>query len=316
MDSLKKDYFLHYIRKEFTQKNYFEVHSPSISYFSGVESFLENIIIENTYVNKKLYLATSPELYLKKIYSYYIKKINCCGIFSIANSFRNERISPTHSYEFLLLEWYTQQNSYLYFIEELFFLIKNYPILKKITNQNYLVFTVQEIFQEIIGFHWKHDISADEIEEFALNNGITKQTLNFNHQENKTLQKTYSEWKKIVYFNLLFDHIMMPFLKKHPLVFLHEFPYFIRGLATINKNGFANRIEAYIYGLEIANGCNEIYDEKEMINLLRSNNKLRELMQWPIHEMDSIFLKQTSSLKGVVGMALGVERLLGIEYSC
>lgn len=63
---------------------------------------------------KKFYLSTSPEKYLKKMLAEGIG--NC---FSISHTFRNlEDESPIHKPEFLMLEWYRMGADYREIMEE------------------------------------------------------------------------------------------------------------------------------------------------------------------------------------------------------
>ena len=96
---------------------------------------------------------------------------------------------------------------------------------------------------------------------------------------------------------------------RHRLV-LYDFPSFSRGMANLSQTGFAQRIEFYFRGIEIANGYSEMYDADEILKLWEGNNRIRKMRKVPEHKIDRSLLEFSAAMRGVAGIALGVERLI------
>jgi lysyl-tRNA synthetase class 2 len=102
-----------------------------------------------------------------------------------------------------------------------------------------------------------------------------------------------------------------PALAREPgWVFLERFPAFGAALAQLAPEDprVALRVEAYLYGLEIANGYVELDDAAEHRRRWANERAQRGAEGAPV---DEAFLEElaTEGLPPTVGMALGVDRL-------
>ena len=94
---------LNRIRKFFDIRDYLEVETPVMVKCPGIDPYIDPIISGDGF-----YLATSPELHMKRLLTAGIDKI-----YQITRSFRSEESGPLHNNEFTMLEWYRAGSDYL-----------------------------------------------------------------------------------------------------------------------------------------------------------------------------------------------------------
>jgi lysyl-tRNA synthetase class 2 len=96
-------------------------------------------------------------------------------------------------------------------------------------------------------------------------------------------------------------------------VFLTEYPPQMAALAKLNKrNGlYAERAEAYVGGLELANGFTELNDPAEQRWRFVAEQKKRRQVGYSVHPVDEKLLKALErGMPPAAGIALGIDRLL------
>ena len=83
-------------------------------------------------------------------------------------------------------------------------------------------------------------------------------------------------------------------------------------MAKIRKdNGYAERAELYIGGMELANGFGELTDHMEHRQRFKRDLLRRSLNKKPLIKLDEPFLNALNSgMPPSAGMAIGIERLL------
>ena len=88
-------------------------------------------------------------------------------------------------------------------------------------------------------------------------------------------------------------------------------------MSKLSLEGWAERIECYIDGIEIANGYQELDNKEDLVTIWKLNNNLREMLGYPPHPIDFFLVEVSDRMKNVAGMAVGFERSLmaifGIE---
>jgi len=74
------------------------------------------------------------------------------------------------------------------------------------------------------------------------------------------------------------------------------------------------RFEAYVDGIELANGFGELICPKEQRLRFQNDQKLREQLKLPIHPIDERFMDALEAgLAPTSGIALGFDRLLMLK---
>ena len=290
----KWNQFLAVIRESLRDISLIEVSTPTLVASPGMEHTLESFSTELVYGRRKkrMYLPTSPEFALKKLLAE-----NWTDIFEIRRCFRNEEKSEKHDMEFTMLEWYRAYSALDQIKEDLQHLIgaftRNTNAVKgeKVKFQE---FTVAELFERHLQFCFTPQTTTTELLELAYSKGL--------HLDN-------ADW------NMLFSTLMA--IKIEPAIANYREPIFVYNyppqqcaLAKINSQGWADRLELYWKGVELANAYNELIDPNEFLARCESENEKRLEVQKGFHEIDrELFDCLKSGLAPTAGVALGLDRL-------
>jgi len=119
-DPLIKNIFIrHHIYQEirvfFCQRGYIEVETPILVRCPGMDPYIDAIAVE-----AEMYLATSPELQMKRLLGMGFHRI-----FQFTKAFRKGEKGNLHNPEFGILEWYHIHRDYYYLMDEVEALIRH-----------------------------------------------------------------------------------------------------------------------------------------------------------------------------------------------
>lgn len=262
------------IRAFFKNQGFHEVFTPNLVPVPSSEPNLE--VFETQLrtasgVKKRAFLTTSPE--------YAIKKLLAAGMgscFEITKSFRNEEeITRLHNPEFTMLEWYRVGADY------------------KAIMQN-----CENLFTQILGNKLSY-----QGENYDLSKPWTKISVS-DAFEGKipAAENFYKD-----FFNLV-----EPKLKKlkRPVI-IYDYPPYQAALAKINKNGFAERFEIFLAGMELGNCFSELTDWQEQEKREKENLLERKKLGKTEFGIDSDFIAALKlGILPVAGIAVGVDRLV------
>ena len=268
-------YFLRELREFFYEKGYLEVSTPVLLDFPNLDPNVEPIRLEikERGETKIKWLRTSPEYSMKKLLSKYRK-----SIFQIGKVFRNNEWGKFHRVEFTMLEWYAVGCDYKYLIEE----IKQ--LLGRLFGfRDFEVISVEDAFKKYFGRGIPKDKEA--LKEFLNSKGI-------NYEE-------YEDWETLFY--RAFIEVERTLGRDKP-TFLTDFPERLSALAKV-RNGYAERFELFINGIEIANGWTEETNPEEIRKRLEREAKRRKL------PLDEEFIKAHENMPPSAGCSIGVDRL-------
>ena len=114
--------------------------------------------------------------------------------------------------------------------------------------------------------------------------------------------------------DLIFSSQVEPHLPRG-ITIIYDYPECQAALAQISSNNVgqnvSKRFEAFVNGVEIANGYLELTDAWEQGVRFKRDSKARELLKRPAVTMDQKFLAALSSgLPACAGVAIGLDRLL------
>jgi len=99
------------LRKYLEKNGFVEIDTPLLHPYQG-DSIAKPLFVDVTSCNMRFALASSPELYLKKMLVGGFNKV-----FTINRSFRDERVDDTHLIEFLSVEYYMAYVDYIYMMK-------------------------------------------------------------------------------------------------------------------------------------------------------------------------------------------------------
>lgn len=189
-------------------------------------------------------------------------------VYEIGTVFRNEGISAHHNPEFTLLEYYTAYDNFEAGLDKFKLLIARASD-DEITYESWSTMTMREAVENYTGSDiddWVHDLDfAEKVEEVM---------------------------KKYVEPNLT-----------SPTIITHH-PACISPLARSTNGVYAERFEAYIAGMEIANGfCEQTNPQAQLKAFEEQNAKLG-------NPIDHDFIYALSSgCPPVFGVGVGIDRL-------
>lgn len=113
------------------------------------------------------------------------------------------------------------------------------------------------------------------------------------------------------FFSAWSDMYFEPWLKEQQGVQLIDFPAPLAALAELDASGLvARRAECHVFGLELANGYQELRDPDEQRRRFAAVADLRAALGLAALPVDEAFLAELPATPACSGMALGLDRLL------
>jgi lysyl-tRNA synthetase class 2 len=265
------------IRSFFCDTGYVEVETPCRVKCPGIDPYIDAIPS-----GQGFYLATSPELQMKRLLTLGIPRI-----YQITHAFRFNEQGSLHNSEFSLLEWYRTGTDYWGVMEETEQLL-NY-LLEDSTEEHDIKLTHNIPIQRK---------SVDEL--FRCRAGWEPSTA----------------WDEDKYFLDWIDKID-PYLSTVQSIFIYDFPAPLSSLAKRKNDNqrVCERFELFIRGLEIANAFTELTDPMEQEERFKKSLGKRCLMRKEAYEIDGKFLDALrSDFPACSGVALGIDRLIMALY--
>lgn len=300
---LLRDAVLKAIRNFFADRGFLEVETPTLVRAPGQEVQLE-VFETKAEVGERFYLATSPEHHMKRLLGSGFDKI-----FQICKSYRKEESSKIHNPEFTMLEWYRAYANYEEIIEDLENLVSHLGQTlvggTKIAYRGTSIelkppwrrLTLHQAFNLYADLDLDACKSRDEFYQRASSLGFGS----VNREDS---------WEEI-FFKVLLEKVE-PALGVGP-VFLKDYPSRLAALAKLKENNtaVAERVEAYVAGLELANGFTELNDPREQRLRFMEERRQRRELGLPIHPLDEEFLSMLQQgMPPAGGIAVGLDRLL------
>jgi len=300
----KRGLIIDEIRKWLKEKDFTEVEIPILQTIYGGASARPF----KTHLNAldiDLFLAISPELYLKRLVVGGIDKV-----FTIGKNFRNEGVDWNHNPEFTMLEFYYAYANYeklMQMTEELINRLK-----KRLNLKNEIGYQGKKIdfrtpfkrvkFRDLILKETKIDI--DKSNDFKkLKKEINSKKLND------------IDIKNCRHYGALLDELYRRVVRPkiiHP-TFLTNYPVEMIALAKRNKENpkYINTFQLIINGGEIIKAYDELNDPQDQEQRLIEQSKLLRRGDSEAMPMDEDFINALKiGLPPTAGYGLGIDRLV------
>lgn len=283
------------VKQFFTNRNFLQVETPTLVPSGGLESYLNPFTTEYTdHRGKKikLQMPTSPEFALKKILTEMTPQI-----FQISRSYRNNgELSQWHEPEFFMLEWYrigASLKDILNDTQNLVLCLAEFLGSSLDVPKNWSRFRVDELFKNLLKLDLNTLQQRDDFYKAA-------KPLSFSVVESDT-------WNDI--FCKLFMEKIEPYLKEQKACFVTHYPVQMAALAAAEEDThFAQRGEAFLYGVEICNAYLELVDAKSFQErILKTKAENPSICRDPIFENAMNF-----GLPPCAGNALGLDRVIAL----
>jgi lysyl-tRNA synthetase class 2 len=272
------------ISSYFESMDFVEVDIPLMVPYCNPDSNVENVKVTfKDFQGREFnwFLHTSPELPMKRLLWHGLERI-----YSICKVFRSSEVTPLHSIEFTMVEWYRVGGNYFKGMEETEELVKaacsEFGVKelsyrgKRATLSKFEKLEVEEAFKEFAGI--KDFWDKDEIRNLAG-------------------EKDY----EVAFHKLLVSKVEPKLTDLGVPVFLYNFPKELSALSKV-KGKKAERFELYISGVELANGYTELTRYEDYLEKLSAKKC----------SLDAGLLKllKAKELPSCEGVALGFDRLL------
>ncbi len=265
-----RDCILSAIRVFFRMRGYLEVSTPVMVQCPGLDRHVEAIAAGNG-----LYLATSPELHMKRLV--------CAGapqIYQIGPAFRAEENGAQHRSEFSMLEWYHTGIGYVDMMQETEDLLKHVSTACGTLPEG-LDFplprvTVDRLYEDLLG--WRPSEQWDE-------------------------DRYFKDWVTTI----------EPYLQTIPAIIIYEFPEALSALSQLSpsNNRICERFEIFIGALELCNAYSELTDPAEHRRRFEHAAGYREDRGRIAYAVDEPFIKAVEDgMPTCSGNALGIDRLI------
>ena len=261
------------LRSWFAQRGFLEVPTPTRVPSPAMEEHLHGLPAGDAW------LRTSPEFALKRVIAMGLPRI-----YEIGPCFRAEESGPWHGTEFLMLEWYRVGAPLCRVMDDVESLVLACATALGVDSPTWTRWTVAEAFATLAHV----DLTTATARDLG------------GHADD-----TWDE----AFFRCFLDHVE-PNLP--PATFLNDWPTSQAALATIRTDGHprAERFEAYLNGVELANAFHELVDATEQRTRFTNANRERIEAGNAPHPVDEGLIEAVGRMPPTSGIALGVERLV------
>ena len=280
------------LRVFFSTRGMLEVETPALSVAAATDLHLQSFSCRTTGAGT-LYLHTSPEFPMKRLLA-----AGSGSIYQICKVFRDGEAGRLHNSEFTMLEWYRVGFDYHPLMDETAALIAD-----ALTGSRALEapekLTYAQAFERHCGIN-PHTTDSATLAAIVKSKAIPLHG-DLQHETVDTLR------------DLLLTHVVEPQLGRGRITLLYDYPASQAALARIRPGSppVAERFEAYLDGIELANGFHELLDAEEQHARFARDLAKRKEQGLPIVPMDERLLAAlTHGLPECSGVALGFDRLV------
>ncbi len=295
------------VREFFAARGFLEVETPIFSIGTGHEAHIEFFRTEFRTGRRRLrgVLIPSPEHHMKRLLGAGFERL-----YQMGRCFRNGERSVVHNPEFTLLEWYRAFATYAEVMQDVEDLVR--AVAGRVRGASVLVrggrsidvgpawprVTVESAFRQHAGVDLRQCRDAAALCRAAAAAGCRSV------RPDDTFEDAFHK--------LLVERVE-PALAPLGAWFLQDYPVELGALAR-RKPGdprWAERAEAYVGGVELANGFGELNDVAEQRRRFRAEAAKRRAAGRSPMPADRAFLRMLAAgMPPAAGMALGVDRLV------
>lgn len=293
------------IRDFFNQRNYIEADVPVALALPGQEPYLNPMplrVHDDRGGEHQMYLHTSPEYTLKKMLAAGFERV-----FSITKCFRDhESFGGNHNPEFTMLEWYSAGADMFGLMDEMDALFA--CLREKLGDElKGSLGTGKRIRMRDL---WRETIQVD-LDDYLESGSLFNLSRDFGF--NPSQNESYEDL-----FYRIFLNKIEPMLKDMGTVFVYHYPEQMAALSKVSRNDprYAERVEVYLEGLELANGFSELTDAKEQLRRLETERERRKKMGKEVYDIDQEFVEAVGLMPESAGIALGLDRLAQFAMAC
>ena len=261
------------MRAALETRGFLEVPTPALVPSAAMERYLYPVVADGGL------LRTSPEFALKRVVASGLGRI-----YEIGPCWRDREAGPWHRREFLMLEWYRVGGGITDLCDDVEAIVASVAAALGVAAPSWRRTDVRRLVNDAAGV----DVATATASE---------------------LSRRDTDW------DLAFQRVWLERVEGAlaGAVFVRDWPPSQAALARLRDTDVgpvADRVEAYLHGIELANGFVELIDGAEQARRFVAANDARAADGEPPHPLDPAFLAAVARMPPTAGMALGVERLV------
>lgn len=280
------------VRRFFAERGVLEVETPVLSMAGNTDPNIESFTLQfdgpKSAGAARRWLRTSPEFPLKRLLA---AGVGDC--YELGKVFRNGEAGARHNPEFTMLEWYRVGWTHHQLMDETAELLKAALSLagRRATVRDT---SFRQLYLDKFGFD---PMTAPE-EELRSPLGV---------YDIDPAGLTRDDW-----LDLLMTHLIQPSIPASRILLVYDYPVSQCALAKIRPGQppVAERFEAYLGPLEMANGYHELTDPAEQRARFEADLARRRARNAAEPAIDERLLAALPKLPDCAGVALGVDRLM------
>ena len=277
------------IRAFFAARQVLEVEVPLLAAAAVTDPHIDSLAVPTG--GGERYLQSSPEYAMKRLLAAGSGPIYCLG-----KAFRRGEAGRRHNPEFTLLEWYRPGYDVPLLMAEVADLLGSIIDIGPVQRLSY-----REAFQRHLQID-PHTATAADLRRLA------------GRSVGPALGGDWAGADRDTWLNLLISHVIEPQLGPG-LTFIYDYPASQAALARVAEDErgqpVAKRFEAYLGGMELANGYWELADADEQRRRFAADLVRRRGRGQPCPPADERLLQALATgLPDCAGVALGVDRLV------
>ena len=273
------------IRAFLSSRGVLEVDTPLLGRFAITDPNIE--LFEVATPDGTRFLQSSPEYAMKRLLA-----SGSGDIFQLGKVFRSAEYGRRHNPEFVMLEWYRIDWTHYQLIREVAELLA-----RTLGLRTWQIWSLEALVDHFCQINL-HDATELELKAAAANAGVD----------------VVGNLGKLDYLDLLMTHVVEPGIATWGLVFIVDFLEQQAALSRVIErcgNPVAARFEAYVYGVELANGYWEESDPDVLARRFEADNYLRSTRGQAIREIDDRLINASrAGVPDCAGVAVGFDRLL------
>lgn len=280
------------LRGFFATRGVLEVETPVLSHAATADPHLASFLANGADPRERFYLHTSPEFAMKRLLA-----AGSGAIYQVCKVFREGESGRLHNPEFTMVEWYRPGIDHHGLMVEVSELVENVLGPERALGQPETL-TYRDVFERHAGLD-PHRTSVRV---------LAARTREFDITPPATLAENELDgWR-----DLMLTHVVEPQLGRNRLSFVYDYPASQAALARVRPGDppLASRFEAYLDGMELANGFHELGDATEQHRRFQQDLERRRNAGLPEPPIDQNLLAALhAGLPDCSGVALGFDRL-------
>ncbi|SHF74947.1 lysyl-tRNA synthetase, class 2 [Microbulbifer donghaiensis] len=273
------------IRRFFAEREVLEVEVPVLSRRATSDPHIDSITALCN--GDTAYLATSPEFGLKRLLA---AGIGDC--YYLGKAFREGEAGGRHNPEFTMLEWYRCGWDDRRLMIEVGELLSRVLQISQVQSLSYRELFLRELQLD------PHTASEQELHDCTA----------------REVELSFVPANRDECLDLLMSHRLEPAMGDG-ITLLYDFPASQAALAKVQEDAtgtpVARRFEAYVGGLELANGYWELTDAEEQLRRFQADHRYRGMHKLHVYPFEERLVAALEvGMPECAGVAMGIDRLL------